>query len=1015
MRRLTGIAALVIGLALAPAFPAQYFGQNKVRHRTLRFQVARTQHFDIYYYPEEAAATHEVARMAERWYTRLSTLLHHQLTTRQTLILYATHTDFEQTTVLPGMIEATVGGVTLSLGRKIVMPLAGPLGETDHVLGHELVHAFQYDMTTSRGRPLVAGLPLWFVEGMAEYLSLGPADSHTAMWLRDAVARDAMPTVETLSDTRKYFPYRFGQAFWAYVGGRYGDDKIAPLLIASSQRGSVDAGLRAVLHISAGDLSSAWKEAAVAVARPVLAETEPLPRADLLIAQSEGGGRVNASPAVSPDGNWMMYYSERGLFAIDLYLADGRTGRVVRRITETAVDPHFQNLLFISSAGAWSAHSRRFAFGHVQNGQARISIYDLQVRKVTAGFAIAPAGNASAEVFNPSWSPDGRQIAFSANVGGLTNLYVLDTQTGVVRKLTDDAYAALQPAWSPDGRAIAFVTDRFTSDLSNLDFGAYRLALLDPATGAVTLLLPADAVGNQTNPQWGPDGASLYYRSDANGIPNLYRFDRSSSTVSLLTNLQTGVSGITALSPAFSVATESGAVVYSAFSDNGYDLVKLSAAAAGVSAEAAAAVPAQPSPAMLPARTALTGAVPAMLANPNAGLPPSAELAPAAYRAGLGLDYVAPPSLSVGVGPYGTQLGGGTALHFSDVLGTHSLTLAFGALTTNGGAKFYRDLSAQALYLNESHRWTWGVSGGQSPLVGGDFTRTLTTANGRPVVLDQDTTLWQMNRQAVGVLAYPFSRAQRLEFTAGYNNIGYAAEQRSTLFDLTTGAQLASKTQDVPAPPALNFAVATAALVFDTSIFGGTSPILGQSYRLQLGMDAGSLTYQTILLDYRRYLPIARPLSFAGRAFGFGRYGSGARDPRLQELYLGEEPLVRGYDFNSISVEECGPNFATTGDCPLLDRLLGSKVAAINAELRLQLFGPLGAVASPSVPPVEIAPFFDAGTAWISSSPRHPVSSQGAVLRVNLLGFAVASIDYAFPNQRPLRSHVWEFTLQPGY
>ncbi|MGH9483372.1 MAG: BamA/TamA family outer membrane protein, partial [Terriglobales bacterium] len=353
--------------------------------------------------------------------------------------------------------------------------------------------------------------------------------------------------------------------------------------------------------------------------------------------------------------------------------------------------------------------------------------------------------------------------------------------------------------------------------------------------------------------------------------------------------------------------------------------------------------------------------------------------------------------------------------NFADLLCYHSLTVAFEAFTTNGGAKFYRDLSAQALYLNERHRWTWGLAGGQTPLVGGEFTRTLSVVGGRPVVLDQDTTLWQMNRQVVGVLAYPFSRAQRVEFTAGFNNIAYAAEQRSQLFDLTTGAQLSNEKQNVPAPPALNFAAATAALVYDTSIFGGVSPILGQSYRVQLGFDAGSLTYQTVLLDYRRYLPITRPLSFAVRGMGFGRYGSGSGDPRLQQLYLGEAPVVRGYDFSSIGVEECGPGFAASGNCPLLDRLVGSKIAAVNAELRLELFGPLGWIGSPQVPPVELAPFYDAGTAWTSPGPRRPVTSQGLVLRVNLLGYAIASIDYALPNQRPLRSHVWEFSLQPGY
>lgn len=67
--------------------------------------------------------------------------------------------------------------------------MAGPLADTDHVLGHELVHAFQYDIAMPRGPETglensgLERLPLWFIEGMAEYLSLGPADPNTAMWI----------------------------------------------------------------------------------------------------------------------------------------------------------------------------------------------------------------------------------------------------------------------------------------------------------------------------------------------------------------------------------------------------------------------------------------------------------------------------------------------------------------------------------------------------------------------------------------------------------------------------------------------------------------------------------------------------------------------------------------------------------------------------------------------------------------------------------------------------------------
>src|SRR5262245_51476747 len=149
-RRLAGprftLLLLLAALALpAPAF-AQYFGRNKVTYRTFDFKVLRSEHFDVYYYPEERLAAEQAGRMAERWYARLSTVLGHELSNRQPIVLYASHPHFEQTNAIPGTLEESTGGVTESLKRRIVLPLGSSLAETDHVIGHELVHAFQYDM-----------------------------------------------------------------------------------------------------------------------------------------------------------------------------------------------------------------------------------------------------------------------------------------------------------------------------------------------------------------------------------------------------------------------------------------------------------------------------------------------------------------------------------------------------------------------------------------------------------------------------------------------------------------------------------------------------------------------------------------------------------------------------------------------------------------------------------------------------------------------------------------------------
>src|SRR6266704_4343052 len=194
MNTIARVTLLLGALSLvASAAQTQTFGRNAVQYKTFHFKILKTQHFDVYFYDEEADAAAQAARMAERWYTRLSTVLRHQLSSRQPLILYADAPDFWQTNVFGGQQPGEgTGGVTESIKRRIVLPAGASLKETDHVIGHELTHAFQYDITGVGRGNLATGLnrvPLWFIEGMAEYVSLGNVDPNTTMWMRDAVRR----------------------------------------------------------------------------------------------------------------------------------------------------------------------------------------------------------------------------------------------------------------------------------------------------------------------------------------------------------------------------------------------------------------------------------------------------------------------------------------------------------------------------------------------------------------------------------------------------------------------------------------------------------------------------------------------------------------------------------------------------------------------------------------------------------------------------------------------------------
>ncbi|HYK04430.1 MAG TPA: peptidase S9, partial [Thermoanaerobaculia bacterium] len=242
------LSALVLFL-LAPAAQAQYFGRNKVQWENFDFKVLQTEHFDIYYYDQEADVVQDIARMSERWYARLSRVFNHSFR-KKPIVLYANAADFHQTTTTGGRIGEGTGGFTDAFMNRVVLPLTGDYAQNDHVLGHEMVHVFQYDIAAqavqNRRRFALEQMPLWIVEGMAEYLSKGRVDTLTAMWIRDAADHDRLPTINQLTRDPRYFPYRYGQALMAYIGARFGDEAVVRYFMAAGTVGIEDGVERAL-------------------------------------------------------------------------------------------------------------------------------------------------------------------------------------------------------------------------------------------------------------------------------------------------------------------------------------------------------------------------------------------------------------------------------------------------------------------------------------------------------------------------------------------------------------------------------------------------------------------------------------------------------------------------------------------------------------------------------------------------------------------------------------------------
>ena len=1025
MSRLAVALTLASSLLTLPnSASAQYFGRNKVQYETFDFKVLTTPHFDVLFYLEDEQVIEDAARMAERWYERFARLFQHEFRGPRPLILYAGHPDFQQTNAVAGDLGEGTGSVIESFKDRIVISLTDSYRDTDHLIGHELVHEFQSDIARSRSGPGSRGLanvPLWLSEGLADYLSMGNEDPHTAMWLREAIRRDAFPNLAEVATDGRLYTHHFGHALWAFLGGTYGDEVVVDIY-RRAQRAGFGQALRDALRRGPERVSEVWRSAVEAEYLPLMAGKQvPGESGALLLAPSTGAGTQNLSPSVSPDGRLIAFLSERDL-GIDLFVADARTGEVLRKLVSTDVEAHFDALRFVDGTGDWSPDGSKFVFAVSSKGDTRLAIVD-----VASGEVEREGDFGEIAITSTAWSPDGRTIVFSGLDQGSSNLYSWDIQTGALGQLTSDKYAALQPTWSPDGSTVAFVSDRGSStDLDRLAWGEPNIAFLDVASGDLSTLNVFGAT-KHINPRYAPDGRSLYFISDQDGFSDIYQYTFDDAEVRRITRLQTGVSGVSAMSPAISVAREAGTIVYSVFDDFEFHVYSLQSSEADAGGEVITASPdAQPGRILYPGVPVQVSRVAQYLSDPESSLVPNGTYLAAGtknYKPVFSMDFTGQPNMGVGTDRFTAYSAGGATAYYSDLLGNHKIGFTAQLLGE------IRDIGGQIHYLNEAGRINWGFVAGWTPHRQGYVTQGwhAPTDHLRLAISRQHYGL----AHAGGIIAYPLSSTTRLESNFGIQHYSYSLEEDVWIVGLGGTTIHQNRTEPIDWLDPVTLGAATLALVRDKATEGYTSPSGGTRLRLEVGRTFGSIDFTSVVADLRGYYSPNRSLTFAARGMHFGRYG-GALDPtqndaKIQPLFLGYEPLMRGYSFESYDVLECDLDVeegARASACDGFARPFGHRLAVANFEVRTTLLGTPehGLISFPFLP-TELFAFVDVGLAWNdlenldfreSVGDEEPIASVGVGLRSNFVGFLVLQTYLAYPFQRTRGAHIG-FVLSPGW
>jgi hypothetical protein len=797
-----------------------YFGRNKVQYTDFEWHVLKTEHFDIYYYPEMKELAERGAFFAEESYRVLEQKFNHTLNTRVPLIFYSSHLHFQQTNVTPGFIPEGVGGFFEFLKGRVVIPSDGSTQAFKHVIRHELVHVFMHSKISrvmiDHRKPQDRLPPLWFTEGLAEYWST-EWDTQADMVMRDAVLNDIVVGLSNMDRIYGTFlMYKEGQAVLQYIGENYGEEKILLLMENFWKDNSFNEVFRMTIGKNFKEFDEEWLYALKKRYYPLLADHDSPARAAETI-EREG---FSFKPVVFEHDTLR-----------EVYFINNRTGYTGIYKKSLVVDPPspavnviqgersdefeafhpFRSKIDISKDGI-------LAFVTKSGENDVLHLYDVKEGKVVETFRF----KSLVSIGSTSWSPDGKQVAFSSiDMSGNNDLYILDIETRALRKLTNDYYDDRDPAWSPDGRTIAFSSDRGPFGLE----GKYNIFLYDVTTGAIDYLTYGRH--HYGSPAWAKDGSKLAFVCDLDGAQNIWiidmtrRFAGGFRSMTKVTNFTTA-----AFDPTW---TSAGDLVFAAFERFSFQIRKI--------------------PDIVSVFDTSTTVRLIDLYNKEKPWEAKAISAESEVRS---LRYEGDYSLDIAQSAISTDpvfgTAGGAFLALSDLLGNDQYYfLLYNTAQSQDELLSSFNLAISRISLRQRTSYAYGIY---------RFTGR------RYDLTDRDEFFFERAFGGYFALSYPLSKFQRIETAVSLTNsnkeVDGAIEDRKALL--------------------LSNSIS---FTHDNSLWGPSGPVDGSRFNLTLAFTSdiqySNVNYYSAIFDYRHYLRLAQRSALASRFWLFYNDGKESR------------------------------------------------------------------------------------------------------------------------------------------
>ncbi|MCX7833119.1 MAG: BamA/TamA family outer membrane protein [Ignavibacteria bacterium] len=894
------------------------FGRNKVIYNEFDWYILPTPHFKIYYYKEAEELAKIGAHFLEEGYNKLQQKLNHSFSDTNPIIFYASPLHFKQTNITPGFIPEGVGGFFEFIKNRVVLPFDGSLHQFRHVSRHELVHVFTVSkaIATLRSHGYISDRlpPLWFVEGLAEYWST-EWDTEAEMVLKDAVINNRLPGIsdyESIYGT--YLMYKLGQKACEYIAEKYGEESLCRLI----ENFWMDENFSNIMKTTIGKNYEEFDEEFLLYLKKryysqihLLENTTKQSRIvhDEFFSHKPSYHSKNNLDEIYFIGNNTGYTS---IYKIDINSFRKSADLVIRGEKEEDYESfhYFRTGIDISNNGI-------LAF-ITQKGESDVlNLYDLNRSKKLVDYSF----DKLVKIGAPSFSADGKKIVFSANdISGRTDLFILDLDKEKLTRLTDDFYDDIDADFSPDGNLIIFSSDRGNETLNS----SYNLFLYDLKHKRITQLTKTIKLKN-TNPKFSDDGKEIIFESDSGGINNIWLLtflndNLEKFELQQITNFMTGC-----FDPVWCGKNR---IAFSYYYNGTFSIRVIDNIRKNLSNE-------QNIFAKEP-NNEITG-------YPLEEYKYKSEIediytGKLKYKKEFSLDIAVTGITADPI--FGTATGG--IISLSDMLGDEKYNFLI-LNTSNTESDFWKSFNIAVSKISLAQRLNYAFG--------------IYHLNGKRYDL-QSSDYAYYERQFGGYVSfsYPLSFFRRIDATVSISQ----SHKDIDIFDVRRGMLLTN----------------SLSYVFDNSLWSYTGPVDGERYNVSLGyttdLTGTTENFFTLMLDYRKYFRISKPITLALRSQFFINEG---KNPR--RFFIGGSWSLRGWPFISIR---------------------GTKMLQANAELRFPVINIMKMYfpedISLSFYGIRGALFFDVGNCWDTSKEFENIKgSLGAGLRMNLFGFLVLRYD----------------------